>query len=151
MEEEIREEEMSFQAFLKGNAKPIENIEMIVSDRFVDEKGKSIPWILRRLTALENNNLRKKHTKKIKSKLGRIEEQFNSDKYQEEFILNSIVFPDLSITKLQESYGAMGEYDLLQKMLSADELANLQLKISGFAEEEIVEESMDNLIEEAKN
>lgn len=151
MDEEIREEKMNFQAFLKGNAKPIENIEMIVSKRFTDDKGNPVPWILKQLTAQENNNLRKKNTKKIKSRLGRIEEQFNSEKYQQEYIVNSIIFPDLTNTKLQESYKALGEYDLLEKMLSAEELANLQLKVSGFAEEEIIDNSMDNLMEEAKN
>lgn len=145
------EENMNFQAFLKGNAKPIEDIEMIVSKRFVDKEGNAIPWVLRQLTGKESNNLRKKHTKKIKNKLGRIEEQFNSEAYQEEFITSSVIFPDLRNAKLQESYNALGEYDLLQKMLSADELANLQIKISGFAEEEIIENSMDNLVEEAKN
>lgn len=145
------EREMDLQAFLKGNAKPIEDIEMIVSKRFVDGNGNPIPWVLRQLTGKESNNLRKKHTKKIKNKLGRIEEQFSSEAYQEEFITSSVVFPDLSNSKLQESYGALGAYDLLQKMLSADELANLQIKVSGFAEEEIIENSMDNLVEEAKN
>lgn len=145
------ERNTDLQAFLKGNAKPIEDIEMIVSTRFVDSNNKAIPWILRQLTGKESNNLRKKHTRKIKNKLGRIEEQFNSEAYQEEFIISCIVFPDLTNAKLQESYGALGAYDLLQKMLSADELANLQIKISGFAEEEIIENSMDNLVEEAKN
>lgn len=148
---EENKNEMDFQAFLKGNAKPIENIEMIVSKRFTDNEGNPIPWILKQLTGKESNELRKRFTKKIKNKLGRIEEQFNSEGYQEAFITNSIVFPDLTNTKLQQSYGALGAYDLLQKMLSADELANLQIKVSGFAEEEIIENSMDNLVEEAKN
>lgn len=145
------EKRTDLQAFLKGNAKPIEDIEMIVSKRFVDDKGNPIPWILRQLTGKESNNLRKKHTKKIKNKLGRIEEQFNSEAYQEEFITSSIIFPELADADLQKSYSALGEYDLLQKMLSADELANLQIKVSGFAEEEIIENSMDNLVDEAKN
>lgn len=143
--------EMDFQAFLKGIAKPIEDIKMVVSTRFTDKNGNPVPWILKQLTGKESNELRKKYTKKIKNKLGRIEEQFNSEGYQEAFITSSIVFPDLTATKLQTSYGALGAYDLLQKMLSADELANLQIKISGFAEEEIIENSMDNLVEEAKN
>ena len=138
-------------AFLKGNAKPIEDIEMIVSKRFVDEKGNHIPWILRQLTAKENNNLRKKHTITITNKFGRIEENFNADAYQEEFITSSVIFPDLTDTKVQQSYGALGAYDLLQKMLTADEFANLQIKVAGFAEEEIIENSMDNLVEEVKN
>lgn len=147
----MEENNKSLQAFLKGNAKPIENIEMIVSKRFTDEKGNAIKWILKQLTGKESNYLRKKHTRKIKNKLGRIEENFNNEAYQEEFITSCIVFPDLTSEDLQKSYNALGSYDLLQKMLSADELANLQIKISGFAEEEIIENSMDNLIEEAKN
>jgi len=148
---ENEENELDLQAFLKGNAKPIEDIQMVVSKRFIDNKGNPIPWILRQLTGKESNNLRKRFTKKIKSKLGRVEEQFNSEGYQEEFIVNSVIYPDLTDARLQQSYNALGAYDLLQKMLSADELANLQIKISGFAEEEIIEESMDNLVEQAKN
>ncbi len=148
---EENENEMDLQAFLKGNAKPIEDIKMVVSTRFTDAKGNPVPWTLKQLTGKESNDLRKKYSKKIKNKLGRIEEQFNSVGYQEEFITSSVVYPDLTDTKLQNSYGALGAYDLLQKMLSADELANLQIKISGFAEEEIIENSMDNLVEDAKN
>lgn len=147
----MEENEIGLEAFLKGNAKPIENIEMIVSNRFTDKDGNPVKWILKQLTGKDSNILRKKHTKKIKNKLGKIEEQFNSEAYQEEFIINSIVFPDLSADNLQKSYNALGAYDLLQKMLSADEFANLQIKISGFAEEEIIENSMDNLVEDAKN
>lgn len=142
---------VSLDAFLKGNAKAIENIEMIVSKRFTDQSGKPIPWILKQLTGQENNSLRKKHTKKTKDKLGRIQEVFDSEKYQEEFIIKSIIYPDLENTKLQESYNALGAYDLLQKMLTAEEFANLQIKLSGYAEEEIIDNSIDNLVEEAKN
>lgn len=138
-------------AFMKENAKPIENEEIVVSNRFTNEKGNPEKWIIRKLTGKENNNLRRKHTKKIKNKLGRIEEDFNSDAYQEEYITSSVIYPDLKDADLQKSYHALGEYDLLQKMLTADELANLQIKLSGFAEEEIIENSMDNLIEEVKN
>lgn len=53
------ERNTDLQAFLKGNAKPIEDIEMIVSTRFVDSNNKAIPWILRQLTGKESNNLRK--------------------------------------------------------------------------------------------
>lgn len=138
-------------AFLKGNAKPIENVEKIISPRFTDENGNAIPWVLRKITAKENNLLRKKHTKKMRDKTGAIKEEFNGDRYQEEYITNSVIFPDLNDTELQQSYQAMGAYDLLQKMLSAEEFANLQLEVAGFAEEEIIENSMDNLVEEVKN
>lgn len=138
-------------AFLKGNAKPIENIEMIVSQRFTDENGKPIPFVLKQLTGKESNDLRKKHTRKIKNKLGRIEENFNNDAYQEEYITSSVIFPDLTDAELQKSYGVMGAYNLLQTMLTAEEFANLQIKVAGFAEEEIIENSMDNLVEEVKN
>ena len=138
-------------AFLKGNAKPIENVEKIVSKRFINENGEAIPWILKKITAQENNILRKKNTKKIKDKTGTIKEEFNSDKYQEEYITKSVIFPDLDNTELQRSYEAMGAYDLLQKMLTAEEFVNLQIEVAGYAEEEIVENSMDNLVEEVKN
>lgn len=136
--------------FLKGNVREVKNEEVIVSKRFGPEDNPT-KWIIRKLTAKENKNLRRKYTKKIKDKLGRITEEFDSEKYQEDYMVRSIVFPDLSDAELQKSWGALGEYDLLEKMLTADELANLQIKISGFVEEEIVEDSLENQIEEVKN
>lgn len=136
--------------FLKGNVREVKNEEVIVSKRFGPENNPT-KWIIRQLTAKENKNLRRKYTKKIKDKLGRITEEFDSEKYQEDYMVRSIVFPDLSDAELQKSWGALGEYDLLEKMLTADELANLQIKISGFVEEEIVEDSLENQIEEVKN
>ena len=136
--------------FLKGNVREVKNEEVIVSKRFGQEDNPT-KWIIRKLTAKENKNLRRKYTKRIKDKLGRITEEFDSEKYQEDYMVRSIVFPDLSDAELQKSWGALGEYDLLEKMLTADELANLQIKISGFVEEEIVEDSLENQIEEVKN
>lgn len=136
--------------FLKGNVREVKNEEVIVSKRFGPENNPT-KWIIRQLTAKENKNLRRKYTKKIKDKLGRITEEFDSEKYQEDYMVRSIVFPDLSDAELQKSWGALGEYDLLEKMLTADELANLQIKISGFVEEEIIEDSLENQIEEVKN
>ncbi len=136
--------------FLKGNVREVKNEEVIVSKRFGPENNPT-KWIIRQLTAKENKNLRRKYTKRIKDKLGRITEEFDSEKYQEDYMVRSIVFPDLSDAELQKSWGALGEYDLLEKMLTADELANLQIKISGFVEEEIVEDSLENQIEEVKN
>lgn len=136
--------------FLKGNVREVKNEEVIVSKRFGPEDNPT-KWIIRKLTAKENKNLRRKYTKKIKDKLGRVTEEFDSEKYQEDYMVRSIVFPDLSDAELQKSWGALGEYDLLEKMLTADELANLQIKISGFVEEEIVEDSLENQIEEVKN
>lgn len=136
--------------FLKGNVREVKNEEVIVSKRFGPEDNPT-KWIIRKLTAKENKNLRRKYTKKIKDKLGRITEEFDSEKYQEDYMVRSIVFPDLSDAELQKSWGALGGYDLLEKMLTADELANLQIKISGFVEEEIVEDSLENQIEEVKN
>ncbi len=136
--------------FLKGNVREVKNEEVIVSKRFGPEDNPT-KWIIRKLTAKENKNLRRKYTKRIKDKLGRITEEFDSEKYQEDYMVRSIVFPDLSDAELQKSWGALGEYDLLEKMLTADELANLQIKISGFVEEEIVEDSLENQIEEVKN
>ena len=136
--------------FLKGNVREVKNEEVIVSKRFGPENNPT-KWIIRQLTAKENKNLRRKYTKRIKDKLGRITEEFDSEKYQEDYMVRSIVFPDLSDAELQKSWGALGEYDLLEKMLTADELANLQIKISGFVEEEIIEDSLENQIEEVKN
>ena len=60
----------------------------------------------------------------------------------------STVYPDLKNAELQNSYGVMGEVELLEAMLSAGELLAYEQeinRINGF------DVSFDDKVEEAKN
>ncbi|MCF6464205.1 phage tail assembly chaperone [Clostridium sp. Cult1] len=134
-------------AFLSQNAIKAENEKHIISDRFVDEKGKPIPWEIRALTAEEDEALRKSCTKKIRNK-GIITQETNYEEYMAKLIVECVVFPNLRDKELQESYGVLGADKLVKKMLTSGEYAELLEKVqevNGF------DVGMDELVEEVKN
>lgn len=46
-------------AFLAQNAKQVENVKLVVSDRFTDEDGKPLEWEVRCITSREDETLRR--------------------------------------------------------------------------------------------
>ncbi|MCJ0199628.1 phage portal protein, partial [Clostridioides difficile] len=68
--------------------------------------------------------------------------------YVAELCVASTVFPDLKDAELQNSYGVMGEAQLLKTMLTAGEYVNYTVKVNevnGF------DTSFEDKVEEAKN
>lgn len=137
---------MSLSAFLKQNALSVENEKHVISDRFADENG-PIPWEIRALSEDENQAIRKSCTK-LSGRKGPKVPETDYNAYLAKLTAEAVVYPNLKDAKLQESYGALGADDLLKKMLTAGEYAELLAivqDVSGFSED------MDDLIEEAKN
>lgn len=138
---------MSLSAFLAQNALKAENEKFVISHRFVDEKGNPIPWEIQALSEAENQALRKSATKMTGRRGAKVPE-IDYDLYLSRMIAESVVFPNLKDAELQKSYGVIGADELLRKMLTAGEYANLL---------EVVQEingynvTMDDLVEEAKN
>ncbi|GHU85614.1 phage portal protein [Clostridia bacterium] len=134
-------------AFLAQNAIQKENVKLVVSDRFVDEKGKPIEWEIRCLTAAEDEELRRQCTK-IKLTKGRAEPQFDANLYMTKLAAACTVYPDLNSAELQDSYGAMGDAELLKKLLYAGEINSYVLKIqevNGF------NVTLEDKVDKAKN
>lgn len=46
-------------AFLAQNAKQVENVKLVVSDRFTDEDGKPLEWEVRCISSREDETLRR--------------------------------------------------------------------------------------------
>ena len=141
---------MSLSAFLKQNAKQVENEKVVVSNRFVDENGNVIPFEVRVLTSDEDEKIRKKCTYKeqIPGKKYQYTNETDYDKYVGMQAVACTVFPDVKDSSLQDSYGVMGEFNLLKAMLTPGEYANyLQAvqSINGF------DKDMQELVDEAKN
>ena len=60
-------------AFLAQNAKKIDNVTFIASDRFVDpDTGEAMPWEICCITAAENAGLRKTCMRTIPGSLKRV-------------------------------------------------------------------------------
>ncbi len=126
-------------AFLRGNAKPLTNIRYVASDRFTDADGKPIEWELRPVTTPENDALM------MQARRGEVD---NSE-IALKLAVMATVFPDLKNTELQESYGVVGEEELLQALLAVpgeyyDYLAKVQ-SFMGY------DKKPEERIEEAKN
>lgn len=132
----------SLNAFL--NPVKVENKKVIISNRFLDDNGKAIPFEIRAITQEENKKLINKNTKRDKKGV----EVFNRGEYLAELTATAVVFPDLNNAELQKGYNCLGATSLIQKMLLVGEFAELanQVQIISGLDEDINKD-----IEEAKN
>ena len=132
-----------FQAFLKGNNKRIQTKNVIVSDAFVDEEGKLVPFTIRTLPANKVSQWQNEYSKINNDG----EVQFDTTGYNKRIMVEAVVFPDLKNKELQDSYEVVGEEALLDEMLLYGEQAKLTKAINelnGF-------KSIDERVEEVKN
>lgn len=141
---------MSFNAFFKEKVKRPENIKMVVSDRFIDEKGKPIQWEIRAISAKEDDDLKAECTKTVASpgKKDHYTMQMDGIGYVAKLTAACVVYPDLYNAELQNSYGVKDPVDLLGEMLIPAEktaLTTCAQKLCGY------EPNMNTEIEKAKN
>lgn len=132
----------SLNAFL--NPVKVENKKVIISDRFLDENKKPIPFEIKAITQDENKKLIRKNTKRDKKGM----EIFNRADYLADLAVSGTVFPDFNNAKLQEGYNCLGAVSLIQKMLLMGEFAELVTQIQSLSG---IEEDINDDIEEAKN
>lgn len=132
----------SLSAFL--NPVKAENKKVVISKRFLDEKGNPVPFEIRAITQEENKKLINKNTKRDKKGI----EVFNRGEYLAELTASAVVFPDLNNAELQKGYNCLGATSLIQKMLLVGEFAELanQVQILSGLDDDINKD-----IEEAKN
>ena len=138
-------------AFLKPNKEVKENVKVVVSDGFKDEKGKPIPFEIKALTAMEDEAIRNSCMKKVQvvGKKNQYTSELDSNRYIRLLCTNSVVFPNLKDAELQDSYGVSTADDLLFAMLTAGEFNILAEKVSELSMNKSV--ITDEDIEEAKN
>ncbi|MGE5703547.1 MAG: phage tail assembly chaperone [Clostridia bacterium] len=122
--------------------------DFVVSERFKNKDGKSVPWKLRSMTEAENEEIRKSATKRVKVRTGVYTAETNTEEYMAKLIVASVAFPDLKNADLQKSYGVMGAELLLRKMLLPGEYTALVQKVqelNGF------DQDTNELKDEVKN
>ena len=105
-------------AFLAQNAKKIDNVTFIASDRFVDpDTGRK----------------------------GQFTQDFDANAYLAKVAVRCTVFPNLNDAELQQSYGVMGAEQLITTMLTPAEFEDYStkvLQVNGFQSgDEMVEEA----------
>ncbi|MBR6313657.1 MAG: phage portal protein [Clostridia bacterium] len=135
-------------AFMRENVKAVGEKLIPVSDRFVDEDGNVVNWKIRAITADMNQKIRRSCVKRTgTNKAGQPVERRDDDLYQAKLATACIVEPNLSDTKLLDSWGADCAETLIRQMLLPGEFDGLVMKIIEFCGFKTEEKE----IEEVKN
>ena len=140
---------MNFEAFLRKNATIVKEKEVYISDRFKDENGKLVPFKIKPLKKEVIEQIKNQMALDVdKDKKISMKASTGLD-YEDLMLTESIVFPDLTNKELQDSYGVIGEANLINEMLLLGEKARLTEEIAelnGFDDSKLRES-----IEQAKN
>lgn len=136
--------------FMKGKAKQefIEE-EVVITKRFLDEKGEPIPFVFRSLPPKRIEELQEDCTRRVVKKGRVVDEIFDSKRMSAKMALESTVFPDFRSAELLESYGVVDPADAARAVLSVGgeymDWMNTANRINGYGEQD------EDLVEEAKN
>ncbi len=117
-----------FQAFFKKENEGIRTKAVYISDRFVDDNGEPVPFVIRSLKASEERVIRDSCTHTDDNGIPVL----NTSDYQDLLITAAIVEPDLKDVELQNSYGVVGEVQVLNEMLIFGEYTNLAQAVQDF-------------------
>lgn len=130
--------------FLKNNVVLANTTEeFFVSDRFKDEDGNVIPFVLRMLkpseiVAIQNSGL----VKKAKGY------EVDSAIIQKNLVVASVEEPDLINAELLASYGVNTPHELLDEMLTGAEYLSLSAKCMSL---QGLDKTLDEKVNEVKN
>jgi hypothetical protein len=134
---------------LSGFLKPVrtsETKEVIISDRFIGEDGKSLAFTIKTISQEENDRFIKQSTRTQKDK-GVVYENLDKKTYQARLIVACTAEPDFSSKEMCDAYGVVDPLNVPGKMLYMGEYAKLVEEImllNGFKDAE-------ELADEAKN
>lgn len=139
-----------FKAFFAENVEKVDALNYVVSERFKDENGKPIPWVLKALSAKEEEAVRAEATRRepVPGKPGQYREKMDTNAYVRKIAVRTVIWPDLNNAELQNSYGVFDAESLLQTMLLSGEMIHLTEKVT---EVNKLSETFDEKVEEAKN
>ena len=117
--------------------------EVIISNRFVDEKGAVVPFKIRAITQEENDAIVKKATKRIKEN-GQITEKLDNVEFSRRMVIAGTVEPDFSAKEMCDAYGVLDPALVPGKMLLSGEYARLMKEISALSGFDSIEEEVKN-------
>lgn len=140
-----------FERFMKKNKKiKPETLKYAATKSLVDDNGKPIEWMFRKLTSEETDRIRECSTidVPIEGKKNMFRPKLDINNYLINLVIASSVEPNLNNAELQDSYGVKDARSLLYAMVDdTGELGKLEQKIQELCGITDVEEE----IQEAKN
>lgn len=107
---------MSLNGFFKNKAKQVDDVRVVVSERFTDEKGKPLEWVLHPISTKLVEEITKKNTV-TKLENGKRVKKTNEENLNADLLEQVVLFPRLNDAELQNSYGVTNVNDLLSTML----------------------------------
>ena len=126
-----------------------ETKEVIISNRFKDENGKTIPFVIRVIDQETNDRLIKQATKEGKG--GPSVQGFDDLKYGKLLINACVVTPNFKDSELCAYYKTVDPLEVPGRMLTVGEYNRLVRAIRELNELVTSDEDFDELDEEAKN
>jgi len=133
-------------AFLHPTVTQVEE-EVVISKRFLNEKGEPAPFKVRSLTQEENDALIKRSTRTVKDRNGPDRERLDNIEYTRRLVVTATVEPDFSSKEICDQYGVMDPLLVPGKMLLPGEYRKLTEKImelSAFDDAGTVEDEAKN-------
>lgn len=125
---ETVQKQVSIDAFLR------ENVADAVQTEEVPIKRLGLSITIQSLTEKRMAQIRKQGTRRFQNRSGEMFNQTDDEKVIDDMIVASVVNPDLTNAKLQESWGATGQPTaILKAMLRGGEYADLSAEIQKFS------------------
>ena len=138
-------ENMSLNGFFKSNAKSLPDVKVVVSERFTNEDGSPIEWVLHPISTKKVEEITKRNTKTT-IKNGKKESIVNEENLNAELLEAVVLYPSLNDAELQDSYGVSSANELLSVMLYPGETQVLTNAL-----QEVMAGTKANDIDELKN
>lgn len=107
---------MSLNGFFKSNVKTLPDLRVVVSERFTNEDGTPIEWILHPISTKRVEEITKRNSRTT-LKNGKKETTVNEENLNAELLEEVVLFPRLNDAELQDSYGVTSVNELLSVML----------------------------------
>lgn len=136
---------MSLNGFFKSNAKSLPDVKVVVSERFTNEDGSPIEWVLHPISTKRVEEITKRNTKTT-VKNGKKESTVNEENLNAELLEAVVLYPSLNDAELQDSYGVSSANELLSVMLYPGETQVLTNAL-----QEVMAGTKANDIDELKN
>lgn len=136
---------MSLNGFFKSNAKSLPDVKVVVSERFTNEDGTPIEWVLHPISTKLVEEITKRNTKTT-IKNGKKESTVNEENLNAELLEAVVLYPSLNDAELQDSYGVSSANELLSVMLYPGETQVLTAAL-----QEVMAGTKANDIDELKN
>lgn len=136
---------MSLNGFFKSNAKSLPDVKVVVSERFTNEDGSPIEWVLHPISTKKVEEITKRNTKTT-IKNGKKESIVNEENLNAELLEAVVLYPSLNDAELQDSYSVSSANELLSVMLYPGETQVLTNAL-----QEVMAGTKANDIDELKN